>query len=476
MNFVHSIKFRFTLWYLLVLAITLVFLCAGVYVVLFNTLYKSLDDSLEKSVMDLIRDPGTYDAVSRGDVRQTPRDLLLMSYYSGDELVKLTGQGRFALDDESIKKVIRDKRVFFTIYSEDGEDLRCFGTWMPPETAGAVPRVMPRDRENAPVVLIMGRPTGPIDESLSKLLYVFLLAIPVCLVVAGGSGIFLARQILKPVETITQAAREIEESDLSRRIDVKTKDELGRLAETLNQMIDRLEKAFKRQKEFTSDASHELRAPLAIIQAESTLALQKDRDAISYRQSLETVSQEVDHMAKIIEQLLELARSDAGKEQLTFEEINLAELLHDLASDINVLCQDKGLSLEINAGKKVSVQGDKVNLRRLFLNVMDNAIRYTPHGGTISISLSQQGQIALVTITDTGVGISLEHIPHIFDRFYRVDKARSCTEGGSGLGLAICKQIVEAHGGGISVESRAGKGSAFSIRLPLNKELRLQPS
>jgi heavy metal sensor kinase len=467
MNFLHSIKFRFTLWYLLVLAITLIFLCAGVYVVLFNTLYKSLDDSLEKNVMDMVRDPGAYDSISRGDVKQTPRDLLLIAYYSGDELVKLTGPGRFALDDESIKRVIRDKRVFFTISPGDGEDLRCFGTWLPPENTGVIPRIMPRDSGNVPVVLIMGRPTGLIDESLSKLLIVFLLAIPVCLVFAGGSGIFLAQQILKPVDTIAQTAREIEESDLSRRVDVKTKDELGRLALTLNQMIDRLEKAFIRQKEFTSDASHELRAPLAIIQAESTLALQKDRDAISYRQSLETVSQEVDNMAKIIDQLLMLARSDAGKEQMYFEEIDLGELLRGLTSDVTVLCQDKGLSLELNAAKSVSIKGDRGKLRRLFLNVLDNAIRYTPGGGAISIQLSSEGQTALVAIKDTGIGIPREHLSHIFDRFYRVDKARSRAEGGSGLGLAICKQILEAHGGVISVESQVGKGSVFSIRLPL---------
>lgn len=469
MNFVHSIKFRFTLWYLLVLAVTLVFLCAGVYIVLFNTLYRSLDDSLEKRVMDLVRNPDTYNAISSNDVRQPPNDLLMLSYYSGDELVKLTAPGRFAVDDESIKKVIRDKRVYFTIDSGEGEDLRCFGTWLPPENTTAIQRVLPGDNGKVPVVLIMGRPTGPIQESLSKLLMVFTFAIPVCLVVAGGSGIFLARQILKPVETITQAAHEIEESDLSRRIDVKTKDELGSLALTLNQMIDRLEKAFIRQKEFTSDASHELRAPLAIIQAESTLALQKDRDAASYRQSLETVSQEVDHMAKIIDQLLVLARSDAGKEQLIFEEVNLAEVLRDLTLDVNVLCQDKGLSLEIKADGEVGVQGDKVNLRRLFLNVMDNAIRYTPQGGVISVNLSQQGATALVTIADSGVGIPTEHIPNIFDRFYRVDKARSRAEGGSGLGLAICRQIAQAHGGEISVESQVGKGSTFSIKLPLNR-------
>jgi len=172
-------------------------------------------------------------------------------------------------------------------------------------------------------------------------------------------------------------------------------------------------------------------------------------------------------MAKIVDQLLVLARLDAANEQLSFEEINLAELLHSLITDINVLCQDKGLLPELNANENVRVKGDKGKLRRLFLNILDNAIRYTPRGGVISISLSREGQNALVTIRDTGIGISPEHIPHIFDRFYRVDKARSRSEGGSGLGLAICKYIVEAHSGEISVESQAGKGSTFSIRLPL---------
>jgi signal transduction histidine kinase len=255
-------------------------------------------------------------------------------------------------------------------------------------------------------------------------------------------------------------------NDLSRRIYVNTKDELGRLANTLNQMIDRLEKSFELQKQFTSDASHELRAPLAIIQAESTLSLQKERDPAAYRLSLETITQEVGHMAKIIDQLLLLARSDAGGELISFEETNLAELLKDLTSDITILCQDKGLSLELNAREDMIIMGDKGKLRRLFLNILDNAIRYTPSGGVISIGLSNKGKIALVAFKDTGMGISQEHIPHIFDRFYRVDKARSRSEGGSGLGLAICKQIVEVHGGEISVQSKVGKGTTFLIRLP----------
>lgn len=470
MSFLHSIKFRFTLWYLLILASTLVLLCAGVYLLLSQTLYRSLDDSLQKNAAEMSRSTTVYDDISRGDIKQPPRDLLMLCFYSGDEMVKISDKNRYILDDETIKQVIRDKRVLFTANSTGTEKLRCFGIQLPRENEDSVPRTLPRDNEKRPVVLIVGRPIGQIEDSLNELLRVFIIAIPICLAIAGGGGIFLARRVLKPVDTMAQAALEIEESDLGRRIDIKTKDELGKLALALNQMIDRLEKAFVRQKEFTSDASHELRAPLAIIQAESTLALNKDRAAADYRQSLETISQEVEHMAKIIDQLLVLARSDAGKEQLSFEEVDLSRLLHDLTSDIDILCHDKGVSLALNAGAKAVINGDVGKLKELFLNIIDNAIRYTPHGGTISVSLSKEGQTALIAINDTGIGIPSEHIPNIFDRFYRVDKARSRAEGGSGLGLAICKQIVEAHGGGISVESRAGQGSTFSIRLPLQSD------
>jgi len=468
MSLIYSIKFRFTLWYLLILAATLIVLCTGVYFLLSQTLYRGLDDSLERNTLEIARSATVYEDIGLGDITQSPRDLLMLSFYSGDQLIKLSNNDQYVLDDETVIRVIKGGRLFFTANASGGEELRCFGTRLPPRNENSVPRTLPFDSENRPVVLIGGRPNAPIEESLSALVNVFIIAIPVCLVIAGGGGIFLARRALNPVDTISRTARDIEENDLSRRIDIKTKDELGRLAFTINQMIERLQKAFERQRQFTGDASHELRAPLAVIKAESTLALQKDRQIAEYRQSLETISQEADHMTKIIDQLLTLARSDAGVEKMSFDEVNLSELLRDLASDINVLCQDKGLLLKLDAEKNISVEGDAGKLRQLFLNVLDNAIRYTPGGGVISITLSVEGQTALVTVKDTGIGISQEHLSHIFDRFYRVDKARSRAEGGSGLGLAICKHIVEAHGGEISVESLVGSGTTFYIRLPLS--------
>jgi heavy metal sensor kinase len=287
------------------------------------------------------------------------------------------------------------------------------------------------------------------------------------LAVAGGGGVFLAGRALKPVDRMARSAQDIEESDLSRRIPVQSKDELGRLASTLNQMIERLEKAFKRQRQFTGDASHELRTPLTVIQAEATLALEKERPASEYRQSLDVVSHEAKHMSRVIDQLLTLARADSGNEHLLLEEIDLRDLLVDLSVDAEILCRDKGLEFRLEPMGSVRVKGDRARLRELFLNLLGNAIRYTTSGGTVSLSLTRDGDTAVAAVTDTGIGIPEKDIPFIFERFYRVDKARARQEGGAGLGLAICRYIAEVHGGAIKVESHVGRGSTFSVWLPV---------
>jgi heavy metal sensor kinase len=461
MSFIHSIKFRFTIWYLLVLAVLLIALSAGVYFYLSRSLYQSLDDSLILRSSQLSNIPAIMESIRQGEFQEELGEIVILYFYSGDQLTEVSARGiNITLSNEFISQAITGTSLFTTIQTAEGERLRLLAVPINISILGPPPGIQP-------AALVIARSTKQIDQALVGLLRTLIIAIPLALALAAGGGIFLARRALKPVDKIAQTAQEIEESDLSQRINVNTKDELGRLAATLNAMIGRLEKAFQRQKQFTSDASHELRTPLAVIEAESSLALQKERPSSDYRQSLEVISQESRQMSSLIDQLLTLARADAGKEQWNFTEVNLGKLIANLTTDVEVLCQEKGLSFQLCQPLDLVVKGDEARLRELFMNLLDNAIRYTPTPGTVSVSLRREGQMAVVAITDTGVGIPAEDIPFIFERFYRVDKSRSRAEGGSGLGLAICRHIAEAHGGKIEVESQVGAGSTFSVWLPL---------
>jgi heavy metal sensor kinase len=461
MSFIHSIKFRFTIWYLLVLAVLLIALSAGVYFYLSRSLYRSLDDSLEIRSSQLSNIPAILESIRQGEFQEELGEIVILYFYSGDQLTEVSPRGiSIPTPHEFISQAIAGTSLFATIQTEEGEGLRLLAVPINISILGPPPGIQP-------AALVIARSTKQIDQALAGLVHTLIIAIPLALALAAGGGIFLARRALKPVDKIAQTAQEIEETDLSRRINVNTKDELGRLAATLNAMIGRLEKAFQRQKQFTSDASHELRTPLAVIEAESTLALQKERPSSDYRQSLESISQESRRMSSLIDQLLTLARADAGKEQWNFMEVNLGKLISNLSTDVEVLCQEKGLSFQLGQTQDLVVKGDEARLRELFMNLLDNAIRYTPTPGTVSVSLRREGQMAVVAITDTGVGIPAEDMPFIFERFYRVDKSRSRAEGGSGLGLAICRHIAEAHSGKIEVESQVGAGSTFSVWLPL---------
>jgi heavy metal sensor kinase len=461
MSFIHSIKFRFTLWYLLVLVVLLTALSAGIYFYLSRSLYQNLDDSLELRSTQLRSIPAILESIRQGEFQEELGEIVILYFYSGSQLMEVSPRGTsIPLSDEFISQAIAGTSLFTTIQTEEGEGLRLLAVPVNLNMPGPPPGIHP-------ATLVIARSTKQIDQALVGLVRTLIIAVPLALALAAAGGIFLARRALKPVDKISQTAQEIGEGDLSQRINVYTQDELGRLAATLNEMIGRLEKAFQRQKQFTSDASHELRAPLAVIEAESSLALQKKRPSSDYRQSLETISQESRQMSSLIDQLLTLARADAGKEQWNFTEVDLGKLINKLSTDVEILCQEKGLNFQLGQIQDLAVKGDEARLRELFMNILDNAIRYTPAPGTVSVSLRREGQMAVIAITDTGIGIPAEDIPLIFERFYRVDKSRSRAEGGTGLGLAICRHIAEAHGGKIEVESQVGAGSTFSIWLPL---------
>jgi len=465
------------MWYLVVLVILLVLLSAGVYFYLSHALHQNLDDELEKRAIQLSNFRDIVPIVAEGRFEEEIGEVISFYFHSGNELTHVSHRDIvIPVSAELIEKAIAGQSLFETVKTSHGTELRIYAMHFSPRE----PYIMLREpiKSGEPVkrigirpeALVVGRSTEDIEKALDGLLRTLIIAGPLTIIFAGGGGVFLARRAFKPVEQITQTAQNIEENDLSQRIKVHTRDELGRLASTLNQMIERLEKAFKRQQQFTGDASHELRAPLAVIQAESTLALQKERSESDYRKSLDVISQESDHMSIIIDQLLALARADAGKEQFSFEEVNLGEFLERMSVDVEKLCRDKNIEFRLAQMENLIVKGDKARLRVLFLNLLDNAIRYTPNGGTISMSIHKEGQMAVTAIKDSGSGISPEHIPNIFERFYRVDKARSRADGGSGLGLAICKHITEVHGGRIEVESQVGTGSTFFVKLPLLDE------
>jgi len=309
MSFIHSIKFRFTIWYLLVLAVLLIALSAGVYFYLSRSLYQNLDDSLELRSTQLRSIPAILESIRQREFQEELGEIVILYFYSGNQLVEMSPRGiSIPLSDEFISGVIAGSSSFTTTQTAEGEGLRLLAVPINISTLGPPPGIQP-------AALVIAHSTKQIDQALAGLVRTLIIAVPLALVLAAGGGIFLARRALKPVDKIAQTAREIGESDLSQRINVNTKDELGRLAATLNEMIGRLEKAFQRQKQFTSDVSHELRAPLAVIEAESSLALQKERPPSDYRQSLETISQETKQMSSLIDQMLILARADAGKEQ-----------------------------------------------------------------------------------------------------------------------------------------------------------------
>jgi len=317
-----------------------------------------------------------------------------------------------------------------------------------------------------PLIIVVGRFIDEINTVLSRLKKILIFIGIFVIVLAGIGGFILANKSFKPVSKIIDTAQRIEENNLNERIEVQSEDELGRLASTLNQMISRLERAFEQQKQFTADVSHDLRTPLSIIQAETSLTLKRDRTTEEYKNSLQLIQDEVLYMSSIIDKLLFLARSDSKSQYYNFTTIDLKDLLEELIQKLKPLFHAKKLELHYELQEDLTVRGDKEKLKEAFLNILDNALKYTKIG-KVTILLQKSDDKAVVSILDTGPGIPEKDLSFIFDRFYRVDKARSNSEQSTGLGLAIVKEIIEVHNGQIEVTSKEGEGTTFYIILPL---------
>jgi two-component system, OmpR family, sensor kinase len=287
-------------------------------------------------------------------------------------------------------------------------------------------------------------------------------------VLAAGllGGHFFARRVIRPIEEISATAADISLSNLSRRIDViGTETELTGLARTLNQMFDRIESAFSQQVRFTADASHELRTPVAVILSHAELALDKPRPVEELRETIETCRRSALRMRSLIESLLTLARFDSGEVKIESRSFDVMRTVGDGIALVRPLADKRRITFQINLSPATAT-GDPDRIAQVVTNLLTNAIRYNQDQGVVTVTLQSLPAETVLTVSDTGIGIPPEHLAHIFERFYRVDNARSRKDGGVGLGLAICKSIVTAHGGQISVSSHLNRGTKFEVRLP----------
>jgi heavy metal sensor kinase len=446
-----SIRWRLTLWNSLALAIVLLGFGALVYGLLTHALYEGIDRSL-LSVWQELEQPTNPDLAYWIREAKEHHNIFCVVYDAEGRVYERTeelpaagipplslvpsGEHRF---HDAVVPILGHQRLFSGHSQRAGKQLT--------------------------FLLMAG--LEEVDHERSQLLAVLTLAVPAALVMAGGCGYFLARKALVPMQQLHRLTEKITADRLDQRLPVANpSDELGHLTQTINAMISRLERSFAEVRRFTADASHELRTPLTAIRTEAEVALRLPLNTAEYQHLLGSILEECDRLTRLTDQLLTLSREDAGTVRLAREPVDLAALLDSVVETMRPLAEAKELQLHMGEKSVTRIHGDEIRLRQVFYNLLDNAIKYTPAGGTVAVRLEQRNQEAVVTVRDNGVGIPPEHLPRVFDRFYRVDKARSREMGGTGLGLSIVKTIVTAHGGQVELASTPNQGTTCTVTLP----------
>jgi heavy metal sensor kinase len=307
-----------------------------------------------------------------------------------------------------------------------------------------------------------------LQTQLWEILTVLVFGLPAVAALAGVGGYILARRALKPIDQIADEARRITADRLHERLSVPNQqDEIGRLAAVINETFARLETSFDRLRRFTADASHELRTPLAVIRGIGEVGLGATRTPAEYKEAIGSMLEEVDRLTTLVDTLLRLSHGDAGTIRLSREPVDLGQLARDVVSSLSILAEERGQRIRVDVVDRTIVTVDRLVLREAITNLLDNAIKYSPSGSPIDVRVHVGRDQAIVDIADTGPGIAAEHRDRVFDRFFRLDEARSRDRGGTGLGLAIAKWAVEVHGGHITVQENPGGGSLFRMTLPL---------
>jgi two-component system heavy metal sensor histidine kinase CusS len=445
-----SIRWRLTVWYTVALAIVLVGFGCLVYTLLARSLNQRIDQSLLAEFQEIENKPDP----------NLPYWIKEAKEHENIACIVYDPEGRvYARTEELPADSIPTPSTFSAAGSAVGDvTLPIIGhqRWLKKSL-----RLGGKE-----LTIVVLAPLEEVDAELRQLASVLLFAVPLSLAVAGGLGYLMARKALAPMEHLHRLTQEVTADRLDRRLPVVNPgDELGRLTQTINAMIGRLEHSFAEVRRFTADASHELRTPLTVIRTEAEVALRQPLSVADYHQLISSILEECEHLTRLVDQLLMLSREDAHAAKPLHEPLDLAKLLGSVVDTVRPLAEAKGQKLDADRQSHVQVCGDETRLRAVFYNLLDNAIKYTPEGGKIDVQLSQGDHSAIVSVRDSGIGIPPEHLPRVFDRFYRVDKARSREEGGTGLGLSIAKTIVTAHGGQIDITSSPA-GTTCTVTLP----------
>jgi two-component system OmpR family sensor kinase len=451
------VRARLTAWYVLLLAVILAALGSFLLLRLRADLVAEVDNTLDGQAAGILADSDGLEPLPAAGVAGLPRGQTVA------QLLSPTGQVRARAGTAAPAASLLTPAMLRQALA--GEQVRA-------EVRSGQNRAryrvlaLRRAGRGTPTVLVVASPLADVDRSVERLRLLLLVAGPMALVLAGGGGWLLARAALRPVGRMTEQAEAIGADRLHDRVSVPdAADELNRLARTLNGMLDRIERGVVEQRRFVADASHELRTPLAVMRAELEVALRGDDPAADASEVLGSAAEEVARMSKIVDDLLTLAHRDENSLELLLTPVDLGEVAAEVAGQLRPLAEAGGVRLDVEA-PPVPVVADQARVTQVVTNLVDNAVKYTGAGGSVRVRVWEQAGGGRLAVSDTGPGIGPQDLPKVFDRFFRLDAARTRARGGSGLGLAICKELVEAHGGRIWADSVPGAGSTFTLTLP----------
>ena len=459
---IDSVRTRLTLWYAGVLAVSLIAFAVVIYYTAVASLHERQDESL-KSTAQTVASAYEEELQEQQSISKAGQIVMAELIFPNRYVQIIDSAGhQIATSKNASEMRTQIPEAVLTRAREHNFDFLT--------ADGFRFAVVPISPDRPLGFAAVAEPLSVIEEGLSRLRRDFFAGVPVVLLVASLGGYFLARKSLSSISSMSAQTQRISAESLSSRLDVTNpRDELGRLATTINDLLARLENAFNEQQRFIADASHELRTPLAVLRGETEVALEKTRTVDEYQESLSLIKDEAERLSRIVEDLFILARQPIeAPAKLVHEQVVLNDAVRDCARAAQVLATRKGVQLNVhNNNPPIALSGDEDLLKRMILNLLDNAVKYTPAGGEISLTLERQNGNAQIVVRDTGIGISEQDQLRVFDRFYRVDKARSRALGGAGLGLSIVRWIVDAHGGKIQIHSSDGIGSVFTVELPL---------